>query len=85
MDEQKIQGTYKNERIITSPQHSTITTQGSSVLNFCSNNYLGLAHHPSVWLIKKRLKIKQNGQLIISDMDCQVSDLFVEHNQFTNN
>eukprot|EP01100_Stratorugosa_tubuloviscum_P000375 TRINITY_DN107_c3_g1_i1.p1 TRINITY_DN107_c3_g1~~TRINITY_DN107_c3_g1_i1.p1 ORF type:complete len:425 (-),score=182.35 TRINITY_DN107_c3_g1_i1:50-1324(-) len=38
-------GTFKNERIITSPQSSQIFVKGSnqSVLNFCANNYLGLA------------------------------------------
>lgn len=38
-------GTYKTERIITSPQHTSITVEGSSgkMLNFCANNYLGLS------------------------------------------
>jgi len=37
-------GTYKNERIITTPQRSCIdTTAASSVINLCANNYLGLA------------------------------------------
>ncbi|MDX1901486.1 MAG: glycine C-acetyltransferase [Gammaproteobacteria bacterium] len=38
------QGLYKKERIITSPQQADITLQnGSHVLNFCANNYLGLS------------------------------------------
>ena len=38
-------GLYKNERIIASPQSGEITLQdGSKVLNFCANNYLGLAN-----------------------------------------
>ncbi len=42
--ELKEQGLYKNERIITSPQNAKITVStGDEVLNFCSNNYLGLA------------------------------------------
>jgi len=45
----KKQGLYKNERIITSSQSSQITvTGGQTVLNFCANNYLGLANHPEV-------------------------------------
>jgi glycine C-acetyltransferase len=37
-------GTYKDERIIVSPQSAAIrVTQGAEVLNFCANNYLGLA------------------------------------------
>ncbi len=43
------QGLYKTERIITSPQSSAIrTADGREVLNFCANNYLGLADHPDV-------------------------------------
>ena len=40
-------GLYKNERIITTPQGPRIAvTGGVEVLNFCANNYLGLANHP---------------------------------------
>src|SRR5579862_6591343 len=43
------QGLYKTERIITTPQSSAIrTADGREVLNFCANNYLGLADHPDV-------------------------------------
>jgi glycine C-acetyltransferase len=42
-------GLYKRERIIASPQGVEITLQdGSQVLNFCANNYLGLSSHPRV-------------------------------------
>ncbi|MCC6721694.1 MAG: glycine C-acetyltransferase [Bacteroidia bacterium] len=42
-------GLYKNERIISSPQGAEITlSNGSKVLNFCANNYLGLSSHPLV-------------------------------------
>jgi glycine C-acetyltransferase len=42
-------GLYKNERIITTPQRVEIKVQdGSEVLNFCANNYLGLADNPKV-------------------------------------
>src|ERR1700722_16029502 len=42
--ELKETGLYKAERVITSPQNSVITVnQGQTVLNFCANNYLGLA------------------------------------------
>jgi glycine C-acetyltransferase len=42
-------GLYKKERIITSPQDAEITlADGSRVLNFCANNYLGLSSHPKV-------------------------------------
>ncbi len=42
-------GLYKNERIIVSPQSGEITLKdGSKVLNFCANNYLGLANNPKL-------------------------------------
>jgi|TARA_Y100000385_G_scaffold290794_1_gene365405 glycine C-acetyltransferase len=45
----KEQGLYKEERIIVSSQGAEITLEtGQTVLNFCANNYLGLANHPEV-------------------------------------
>jgi glycine C-acetyltransferase len=42
-------GLYKQERVITTPQGVEIRVQdGREVLNFCANNYLGLADHPEV-------------------------------------
>ncbi|HXX30667.1 MAG TPA: glycine C-acetyltransferase [Myxococcaceae bacterium] len=42
-------GLYKKERVITSPQNAVIRVEGGrEVLNFCANNYLGLADHPEV-------------------------------------
>jgi len=49
IDQLKETGLYKEERIIASPQSADITLRNSThVLNFCSNNYLGLANHPDV-------------------------------------
>lgn len=41
-------GLYKSERELTSPQSAHITTAKVEALNFCANNYLGLANHPTV-------------------------------------
>ncbi|HET6631640.1 MAG TPA: glycine C-acetyltransferase [Rhodanobacteraceae bacterium] len=49
LDTIRAEGLYKDERVITSPQSAEISlADGSTVLNFCANNYLGLADHPDV-------------------------------------
>ncbi len=49
LDEIRSQGLYKTERIITTPQDAHIAVSGGKkVLNFCANNYLGLADHPAL-------------------------------------
>ncbi len=49
LDELQAAGLYKSERIITTSQDSRISVRGgTSVLNLCANNYLGLASHPTV-------------------------------------
>ena len=44
----KEQGTFKNERIIETAQESEISVRGKKVLNFCANNYLGLANNKEI-------------------------------------
>jgi glycine C-acetyltransferase len=49
LDEIRAAGTFKHERILTSPQAADIRVQdGREVLNFCANNYLGLADSPAL-------------------------------------
>ncbi|MGN6540122.1 MAG: glycine C-acetyltransferase [Ginsengibacter sp.] len=48
LEDIKTAGLYKNERIITSDQGAEIQVGGKTVLNFCANNYLGLASHTKV-------------------------------------
>ena len=48
------EGLYKKERTITTPQNVGISTkEGGQVLNFCANNYLGLADNPDVISVAK--------------------------------
>ena len=45
----RAEGLYKEERIITSPQAADVSVAGGGrVVNFCANNYLGLANHPEL-------------------------------------
>jgi glycine C-acetyltransferase len=46
--ELKTKGLTKTERVIESPQQATIRVNGRECINFCANNYLGLANHPDV-------------------------------------
>lgn len=48
IDDVKAEGLYKAERIITSSQQANVSVGGEQVLNFCANNYLGLANHPDL-------------------------------------
>lgn len=41
-------GLYKSEIVITGPQGAEIETERGPALNFCANNYLGLANHPAI-------------------------------------
>jgi glycine C-acetyltransferase len=47
-------GLYKNERQLASPQSAHVSANGAQVLNFCANNYLGLADHPDVVAAAKK-------------------------------
>ena len=48
LDEVKISGRFKSERVIESTQKSEISVNNNKVLNFCANNYLGLASNKKV-------------------------------------
>ncbi len=48
LDDLRGRGLYKNERQLQSPQDAAIRVGGREVINFCANNYLGLADHPDI-------------------------------------
>jgi glycine C-acetyltransferase len=55
LEDLREQGLFKSERVITSPQAAEITlADGRTVLNFCANNYLGLADHPDIIAVAKQ-------------------------------
>ncbi len=48
LEEIRGSGLYKKERVLFSPQQANIEIDGGKVINFCANNYLGLANHPDI-------------------------------------
>ena len=48
LDELREAGLFNTIRTVESPMDARITVDGRSVLNFCANNYLGLANHPAL-------------------------------------
>jgi glycine C-acetyltransferase len=48
LDDIRAAGLYKDERVLRSAQGARIAVGGQEVLNFCANNYLGLANHPEI-------------------------------------
>jgi glycine C-acetyltransferase len=48
LDDLRSKGLYKRERQLQGPQGSSIRVAGKDVINFCANNYLGLANHPAI-------------------------------------
>jgi glycine C-acetyltransferase len=48
LDDIRSKGLYKRERLLEGPQGAAISVGGREVINFCANNYLGLANHPAI-------------------------------------
>ena len=60
LDEIREAGLWKEERIIVTPQGADIRTAKGPVVNFCANNYLGLANHPRLVAAAER-GLKERG------------------------
>jgi hypothetical protein len=59
-------GLYKNERVIITPQSSAIkTAEAGDVLNFCANNYLGLADSPILIEQLRHLSLRKPHSLVV--------------------
>lgn len=74
----KSAGLYKSERIITSEQGAEIQVGGKTVLNFCANNYLGLASHPRVIAASKKVTDERGYGLSSVRFICGTQDIHKE-------
>lgn len=75
----KDDGLYKNERIIITPQSAAIKTQGEGdVLNFCANNYLGLADNPELIQAAKDMLDKRGYGMASVRFICGCTDIHKE-------
>lgn len=72
-------GLYKNERIIVTPQSAAIKlADGSDVLNFCANNYLGLSDNPRIIEAAKRAMDERGYGMSSVRFICGTQDLHKE-------
>jgi glycine C-acetyltransferase len=72
-------GLYKNERVITSAQGPVIQTKRKhSILNFCANNYLGLASHPDIIEAAKKCMDERGFGLSSVRFICGTQDIHKE-------
>jgi len=78
LDQIEEAGLFKRERQIASPQSSHIKTGGADVLNFCANNYLGLANHPAIILAAKKAMDEWGFGLASVRFICGTQKLHVE-------
>jgi len=83
LEEIRTAGLYKTERSISSPQSSHITAGrigglGADVLNFCANNYLGLADHPEIISAAKSAMDDRGFGMASVRFICGTQDLHLE-------
>ncbi|MFQ5600039.1 MAG: glycine C-acetyltransferase [Candidatus Krumholzibacteriia bacterium] len=78
LQEIRAAGLYKDERVLESPQGATIDVKGHEVLNFCANNYLGLANHPEIVAAARRALDTRGYGLSSVRFICGTQDLHQE-------
>lgn len=79
LDQLKETGLYKSERVISSPQKAEVDlVDQPHVLNFCSNNYLGLANHPKVLAAAKESYDKYGFGLASVRFICGTQDIHLQ-------
>lgn len=78
LDEIRAAGLFKNERQLASAQSSHIQTGGADVLNFCANNYLGLANHPDIISAAKQALDKWGFGLASVRFICGTQELHIQ-------
>jgi glycine C-acetyltransferase len=83
LDDIRTAGLFKTERSINSPQSSHVTAgqigqPGATVLNFCANNYLGLADHPDIITAAKEAMDSRGFGMASVRFICGTQDLHLE-------
>ena len=78
LEDIKAAGLFKNERIITSSQGAEIQVGGKTVLNFCANNYLGLAANSKVIAASKKTTDERGYGLSSVRFICGTQDIHKE-------
>lgn len=71
-------GLYKHERVIRTPQQTEIEVQQGQVINFCANNYLGLANHPALIAAAQEAAEKYGFGMASVRFICGTQELHIE-------
>jgi glycine C-acetyltransferase len=78
LDAIRAAGTYKEERVLASPQGARVLVGGRELLNFCANNYLGLSSHPAVLAAARRALEERGFGMSSVRFICGTQDLHLE-------
>ena len=81
LEDLQARGLYKRERRIQGPQGAVIQVNDREVLNFCANNYLGLANHPAIIAAAEEALHKYGYGLASVRFICGTQDLHKELEQ----